>query len=106
MKELERYLRATYSDSCHPYIITETTTTFPEPDITNITDLGTDLPKTDVEMTYLGKNNIDESIYQNLRKKDIYELDMHKIYNIIVNQNKRTNTIEGGFGLQLPSGQY
>ena len=37
-------------------------------------------------MTYLNKNNIYESIHQNLRKKDVYESDMHKIYNLIVGQ--------------------
>ena len=51
-----------------------------------ITDLGTELPKTDGEMTYLEKKNIDEAIHQNTRKKDVYKLDMHKIYNLIVIQ--------------------
>ena len=37
-------------------------------------------------MTYLNKNNIYESIHQNLRKKDVYESDMHKIYNLIIGQ--------------------
>ena len=32
------------------------------------------------------KNYIDEAIFQNLRKKDVYKSDMHKIYNIIVVQ--------------------
>ena len=35
-------------------------------------------------MTYLEKKNIDEVICQKLRKKDLYETDMHKIYNLIV----------------------
>ena len=37
-------------------------------------------------MTYIEKNNIDEAIFQKLRKKDVYKSDMHKIYNIIVGQ--------------------
>ena len=37
-------------------------------------------------MTYLEKNNIDEAIRQKLRKKDVYESDMHNIYNLIVGQ--------------------
>ena len=37
-------------------------------------------------MNYLKKRNIDEAIRQNLRKKDLYESDMHKIYNTIVDQ--------------------
>ena len=54
----------------------------------NITDLVTERPKIDGEITYLEKNNIDEAIRQKLRKKDSYESDMHKIYNIIVGQTK------------------
>ena len=51
-----------------------------------ITELGTERPKTDEEMTYPEKKNIDEAIRQKLRKKDLYESDMHKIYNLIVVQ--------------------
>ena len=51
-----------------------------------ITDLGIEGPKTDGEMTYLEKNNIDEAIRQKMRKKDFYQSDMHKIYNILVGQ--------------------
>ena len=36
-------------------------------------------PKKDSYMTYPEKNIIDESIHKNLRKKDVYESDMHKI---------------------------
>ena len=32
------------------------------------------------------KNNIDKSILQKLRKKDFYETEIHKIYNLIVGQ--------------------
>ena len=62
MKELERYLGALYSDSCHPVIMTETAATLPDPNMPTITDLGTEHPKTDGEMTYLEKKNIDEAI--------------------------------------------
>ena len=68
MKELERYLGAKYSDSCQLAITTETAATFPDPDMPNITDLGTEWPKKDGEMTYLEKNNTDEAIHQKLRK--------------------------------------
>ena len=36
MKELKRYLRETYSNSYQPKIMTETPSTFPEPDIAKI----------------------------------------------------------------------
>ena len=49
-----------------------------------ITDLGTERSKTDVDMTYLEKKNIDEAIHQNLTKKDVYESDMYNIYNLNV----------------------
>ena len=68
MKELEQYLGTTYSDSFQPAIMTETTANFPDPDMPTITELGTERPKTDGEMTYLDKNNIDEAIRQKLRK--------------------------------------
>ena len=44
--------------------------------------MGTERPKIDGEMTYLEKKNIDEAISRKLRKKDVYELVMHKIYNL------------------------
>ena len=72
MKELDQYLGTTYSDSCHPAIMTVTAANFIDPEMPTITDLGIERPKTDVEMTYLEKNNIDEAIYQKLRKKDLY----------------------------------
>ena len=55
MNALERYLGATYSDSCQPSIMTETVATFPNPDMPTINDLGSECPKTDGEMTYLKK---------------------------------------------------
>ena len=87
-KELERYLGGTYNDSWQPSIINETATTFPNPDMPTITDLVTSIPKTDPEMTYFDRNNTNESIRQNLRKKYVYKLDMHNIYNLIVGQKK------------------
>ena len=71
MKELERYLDTTYSDSFQPEIMTETAANFPDPEIPTITELGTERPKTDGEMTYLEKKNIDEALRQKLRNKDV-----------------------------------
>ena len=51
MKELERYLGTSYSDSCQLAIMTETTANFHDPEIPTITELGTERPKTDGEMT-------------------------------------------------------
>ena len=84
MKELDRYLGTTYSDICLPAIMAETAANFPEPEMPTITELGTERPKIDGEMTYLKKKNIDEAIRQKSRKKDVYKSDMHKIYNPIV----------------------
>ena len=86
MKEMEWYLGKTYSDNCHPAIMTETAAKLPDPEMPTITELGTERPKIDGEMTYIEKNNINEAIRQKLRKKDVYESDMHKIYNMIVGQ--------------------
>ena len=69
--------------------MTETADNFPYPDMPTITDLGIGHPKTDGEMTYVEKKNIDESIQQKLRKKDVYESDMHKIYNLILVQTNK-----------------
>ena len=66
--------------------MTETSANFPDPEMPTITELGTERPKTDGEMTYLEKKNIDEAIRQKLRKKDVYNSDMNKIYNLIVRQ--------------------
>ena len=67
--------------------MTETLANFPNPDMpTIIPDTCVKRPKTDADMTYLNNNNIDEAICQKISKKDLYETDMHKIYNIIVGQ--------------------
>ena len=79
MKELKRYLGTTYSDSYQPDIITENSANFPDPDMPTIIELGTERPKTDGEMTYLKKKNINEATHQKLRKKDVYKSDMQKI---------------------------
>ena len=47
MKEMERYLGKTYSDSCQPAIMTETTANFPDSDMPTITELGNEHPKID-----------------------------------------------------------
>ena len=66
--------------------MTETATTFPNPEMPTITDLGTKHQQTDAEMTYLEKRNINEAIRQKLGKKNVYESDTHKIYNLILVQ--------------------
>ena len=43
-------------------------------------------PETGAEMIYLKKKNIYMSIHQKLRKNHVYEIDMHKIYNLIMSQ--------------------
>ena len=52
----------------------------------NITDLVTESPKTDSEMTYLWKKNINEATHQNMSNKDFYESDINNIYKLIVGQ--------------------
>ena len=69
--------------------MTEIAANFPDPEMPTITALGTERPKTDGEMTYLKKNNINEAIRQKLRKKDVYKSDMHKIHYLIVVQNNK-----------------
>ena len=66
--------------------MTDTPATFTNPEITTITDLVTESLEIDSEMTYLWKKNINESTHQNLRNKDVYESDIHNIYNLIVVQ--------------------
>ena len=54
MKDLERYLGATYIDSCQPSIMTETPATFHDPEMpTTNPDTGAKLTKKDMDMTYL-----------------------------------------------------
>ena len=55
MKGLERYLGSTYSEIFQPAIMTETSATVTDPEMTTITDLGIDHPKSDVDMSYLEK---------------------------------------------------
>ena len=49
-----------------------------------MTDTGTKHYGTDAEMTYIKKKNIDEAIHKKLRKRDEYDTNMQKIYNIVV----------------------
>ena len=87
MKDLDRYLGETYTNSFQPVIINETPYTLPDPYIpTIIPDTGFECPKTDVEMNYLENKSTGKAIHQKLRKKDIYKTDMHNIYNLIVGQ--------------------
>ena len=86
MKQLDQYLIAIYSDSFHPAVMTETLATFPEPKIPTIPDDLIKIPKKYAEMTCPEKNNTDKSILQNISKKDVYKLDMHKIYNLVIGQ--------------------
>ena len=79
-----------YSDSCQTAIVIETPDTFPEPDIPKIIpDTGVDHPKTDAEITYLKKKNIDEAIRQKMRNKDVYETDINTIYNLFVGHTNK-----------------
>ena len=55
---------------------------------TLIPETGAKRTKTDRKMTYLKNNNIDEDVHQKLMNKDVYETDMHNIYNNIVGQTK------------------
>ena len=85
MKDLEWYFGAAHSDICQPAIMNKTPATFTDPEIpTIIPDMGVERPKTDAEITYLKKRNINDAIRQKLRKKDVYETNTHKIFNIIV----------------------
>ena len=66
--------------------MSKTTDTFPDLDTpTIIPATGIKCPKTDMEMTYL-KKTIDKAIHQKLRNKDVYKIDMQKIYDLIVGQ--------------------
>ena len=65
--------------------MTKTMTAFPDPYMpTIVTGNEYGLPKTDSDMTYLEEKNIDEAIHQKIWKRDKYETNVHKIYNIIV----------------------
>ena len=86
-KDLERYLWATYSNICQPYIMTKTLENFPDTEMpTIVPNMDVERPEMDTEMTYLEKKKIDKSISQKPRNKDVYETDMHKIYNLVLDQ--------------------
>ena len=87
---MEQYPGVTYSDSCQTAIMTKTPATFPDPDMTKIIPhTGAERPNMDAEMTYLENNNIDKAIRQRLSNKDVYEIYMHNIYNLIVGQTNK-----------------
>ena len=48
--------------------------------------MGAKHPRMGAEMDYFKKNNIYKAIHHKMRKNDMYETYMHKIYNIIVGQ--------------------
>ena len=55
------------------------------------------------------KKNIDEAIPHKLRKKDVYETDMHKIYNLIMGQTNEQLQEEAALDTTLQvvnSGRY
>ena len=63
IKELERYLGATYSDNLQPAIMIETPETLPDSDMpTIIPDMGVKHLKTYLEITYLKKKKIKDAI--------------------------------------------
>ena len=102
LKELDQYLGATYINNCEPAIMIETPDIFPEPDMPKIIlDTGVEHPKTALDMTYLKQKDIDKAIRQKLRKKYVYETDMHMIYNILVgntnNQLQEKAALEATF---------
>ena len=87
MEELEWYLGGNHRNICQADIMTKTPATFHEPEMSEIIpDTVIKRSKMDAEMTYFNNNNIDEVIRQKLRKKNLYETDMHKIHNLIVGQ--------------------
>ena len=51
-----------------------------------IPDTSVECNTTDMEMNFLKNKTIDKAIHQKLRKNDVYKIDMHKIYNLIVGQ--------------------
>ena len=60
MKDLERYLGATYRYSCQLASMADIPVTFSNPETTKITpDTGVKRPKIDVDTTYLKKKNIE-----------------------------------------------
>ena len=51
--------------------------------------MGVERHKTNTDMNYLQKKNIIEAICKKLMNNDVYETDMHMIYNIIVVQTNK-----------------
>ena len=85
--------------------MTETAATFLAPEMPTINYLGIEHPKTDGEMNYLKRKNIDEAIRQKYEEEGCllirYAQDIHSNCGI----NEQTTTREGGIKLHLPCGQ-
>ena len=87
LNDTEKYTGATYIDICQTSIIAETSATLLNPENpTIVPGTGIESPKTNLKMTNLKNNNIEEAIHQKLWNKDVYETNMHNIYNVIVGQ--------------------
>ena len=105
MKEMERYIGATYSDSCKLDIITETEAALPNPEMPTSTDLVTERSKTDWEMTYLEKKEFwwghppkpEEEGCLKIRNAD--DIQFH------CGSNEWTTTIRVGVGRNPPGSQ-
>ena len=70
MKYLGRYCGANSRNSCQSAIMTDTTENFTNQEMpTIIPNTGVEHPTTDLDMTYIEKKSIDESICQKLRNK-------------------------------------
>ena len=91
MKEMEQYLGETYSYICQPGIMIDIQANFSDTWMpTIIPDAAFEHPKTDVDMTYLKKNNIDESFRQKMRNKDVYKNNTRNKYiNIVGHKNEQ-----------------
>ena len=71
--------------------MTETPETFPDPEIpTIISATVVKRPKMEAYITHLKKKKNYTTIHKKLRKKGVYETDIHKIYNnILGHKNKQ-----------------
>ena len=76
--------------------MTETAATLSNPEIPTITDLGTEQPKTDAEMTYLDKYNTNEAICQTIEEEVCLQIRHAKDLQYNCGTNKLTSTREGG----------
>ena len=87
---MEQHHGGNYRNIFQPPIITKILKTFLGLEMpTIIPDTSAKRPKMHRKITYLEKNNIYKAIRKKLRKKDVYETDMHKIYNLIMGQTNK-----------------